>query len=117
METKRTKKSNVVVMTELALLTAIVILAVVFGVFFLEFAAAPNMVIKRDRRDVYSDVAALPPRRRAVRNGTRIISGRAISTGSRPNGRLLFIFWVPLEKQRMFSPVLGILEAERGRSL
>lgn len=74
-------------------------------------------VQKRDRRDVYSDVAALPPRRRAVRNGARVISGSAISTGSRPNGRLLFIFWVPLEKQRMFSPVLGILEAERGRSL
>ena len=74
-------------------------------------------VQKRERRDVYSDVAALPPRRRAVRNGARVISGSAISTGSRPNGRLLFIFLVLLEKQRMFSPVLGILEAERGRSL
>ena len=63
------------------------------------------------------DVAALPPRRRAVRNGARVISGSAISTGSRPKGRLLFIFLVLLEKQRMFSPVLGILEAERGRSL
>lgn len=71
-------------------------------------------VQKRERRDVYSDVAALPPRRRAVRNGARIISGSAISTGSRPNGRLLFIFLVSLEKQRMFSPLLGILEAERG---
>lgn len=74
-------------------------------------------VQKRDRHDVYSDVAALPPRRRAVRNGARVISGSAISTGSRPNGRLLFIFLVSLEKQRMFSPLLGILEAERGRSL
>lgn len=74
-------------------------------------------VQKRERRDVYSDVAALPPRRRAVRNGARVISGSAISTGSRPNGRLLFIFLVSLEKQRMFSPVLGILEAERGQSL
>lgn len=73
-------------------------------------------VQKRDRRDVYSDVAALPPRRRAVRNGARVISGSAISTGSRRWATAVY-FLVPLEKQRMFSPVLGILEAERGRSL
>ena len=49
-------------------------------------------VQKRDRRDVYSDVAALPPRRRAVRNGARVISGSAISTGSRPLGDCCLFF-------------------------
>lgn len=70
-------------------------------------------VQKRDRRDVYSDVAALPPRRRAVRNGARVISESAISPGSRPLSGCLFIFWFRW-KNNECSPLFWVYLRQKG---